>query len=196
MKHDMQIYLDAIHVLAKDGRYDELMTYTEQYYNHLSSAHSTISTGNAAIDCILTTKLDYAKKHGIRTEYSIMIPELFPLDSVELSSLLGNLWNNAIEACERLLASNPAERSYIYFYIRPYQNMILIHIENTFDGVIKGKIDQELLSTKPGTGHGLGIRRVKEIVNKAEGVLQISTSENNVFSVHIMLPGKECKDQL
>lgn len=61
MKHDMQIYLDAIHVLAKDGRYDELMTYTEQYYNHLSSAHSTISTGNAAIDCILTTKLDYAK---------------------------------------------------------------------------------------------------------------------------------------
>lgn len=196
MKHDMQIYLDAIHVLAKDGRYDELMTYTEQYYNHLSSAHSTISTGNAAIDCILTTKLDYAKKHGIRTEYSIMIPELFPLNSVELSSLLGNLWNNAIEACERLLASNPAERSYIYFYIRPYQNMILIHIENTFDGVIKGKIDQELLSTKPGTGHGLGIRRVKEIVNKAEGVLQISTSENNVFSVHIMLPGKECKDQL
>ena len=74
--------------------------------------------------------------------------------------------------------------------------MILIHIENTFDGVIKGKIDQELLSTKPGSGHGLGIRRVKEIVNKAEGVLQISTSENNVFSVHIMLPGKECKDQL
>lgn len=109
--------------------------------------------------------------------------------------MLGNIWNNAIEAGERLLASNPAEQPYIYFYIKPYQNMILIHIENNFDGVIKGKIDEEILSTKPRTEHGLGLKRVKEIVEKAGGMLQIA-SENNIFSVHIMLPDKENKDQL
>ena len=36
-------------------------------------------------DCILTAKLDYAEKHGIKTEYSIMAPENFPLDSVAVS---------------------------------------------------------------------------------------------------------------
>lgn len=133
MKHDMQIYVDAINVLAKDKKWDELIAYTEQYHNTLATTQSAIATGNIAIDCILTAKLDYAEKHGIKTEYSIMAPENFPLDSVELSSILGNIWNNSIEAGERLIISDPTEHPYIYFYIKPYQNMILIHIENNYD---------------------------------------------------------------
>ena len=159
MKHDMQIYVDAINVLAKDKKWDELIAYTEQYHNTLATTQSAIATGNIAIDCILTAKLDYAEKHGIKTEYSIMAPENFPLDSVELSSILGNIWNNSIEAGERLIISDPTEHPYIYFYIKPYQNMILIHIENNYDGVIKGSIDGDILSVKQGNEHGLGIRR-------------------------------------
>ena len=190
MKHDMQIYVDAINVLAKDKKWDELIAYTEQYHNTLATTQSAIATGNIAIDCILTAKLDYAEKHGIKTEYSIMAPENFPLDSVELSSILGNIWNNSIEAGERLIISDPTEHPYIYFYIKPYQNMILIHIENNYDGVIKGSIDGDILSVKQGQEHGLGIRLVKELVEKADGVLQI-TSDNKIFSVHIMIPDKE-----
>lgn len=115
MKHDMQIYVDAINVLAKDKKWDELIAYTEQYHNTLATTQSAIATGNIAIDCILTAKLDYAEKHGIKTEYSIMAPENFPLDSVELSSILGNIWNNSIEAGERLIISDPTEHPYIYF---------------------------------------------------------------------------------
>lgn len=189
-KHDMQIYVDAINVLAKDKKWDELIAYTEQYHNTLATTQSAIATGNSAIDCILTAKLDYAEKHGIKTEYSIMAPENFPLDSVELSSILGNIWNNSIEAGERLIISDPTEHPYIYFYIKPYQNMILIHIENNYDGVIKGSIDGDILSVKQGKEHGLGIRLVKELVEKADGVLQI-TSDNKIFSVHIMIPDKE-----
>lgn len=136
MKHDMQIYVDAINVLAKDKKWDELIAYTEQYHNTLATTQSAIATGNIAIDCILTAKLDYAEKHGIKTEYSIMAPENFPLDSVELSSILGNIWNNSIEAGERLIISDPTEHPYIYFYIKPYQNMILIHIENNYDVIV------------------------------------------------------------
>lgn len=190
MKHDMQIYVDAINVLAKDKKWDELIAYTEQYHNTLATTQSAIATGNIAIDCILTAKLDYAEKHGIKTEYSIMAPENFPLDSVDLSSILGNIWNNSIEAGERLIISDPTEHPYIYFYIKPYQNMILIHIENNYDGVIKGSIDGDILSVKQGKEHGLGIRLVKELVEKADGVLQI-TSDNKIFSVHIMIPDKE-----
>lgn len=153
MKHDMQIYVDAINVLAKDKKWDELIAYTEQYHNTLATTQSAIATGNIAIDCILTAKLDYAEKHGIKTEYSIMAPENFPLDSVELSSILGNIWNNSIEAGERLIISDPTEHPYIYFYIKPYQNMILIHIENNYDGVIKGSIDGDILSVKQGKEH-------------------------------------------
>ena len=190
MKHDMQIYVDAINVLAKDKKWDELIAYTEQYHNTLATTQSAIATGNIAIDCILTAKLDYAEKHGIKTEYSIMAPENFPLDSVELSSILGNIWNNSIEAGERLIISDPTEHPYIYFYIKPYQNMILIHIENNYDGVIKGSIDGDILSVKQGKEHGLGIRRSKRACRK--GRWRIARSQfliTKLFSVHIMITG-------
>ena len=124
IKHDIQIYLDTINILVNDKKWDELISYTEQYYNTLSIAHITVSTGNTAIDCILTSKLDCAKRLGIKTTYSIMVPDSFPLDSVELSSLLGNIWNNAIEAGEKLLSFDIGKQPYIYFYIKPYQHMI------------------------------------------------------------------------
>lgn len=193
MKHDMQIYVDAINLLVKNKKWNELITYTEQYNKTLAATNTTIATGNVAIDCILTAKLDHAEQLNIKTKYSIITPEIFPLDSVELSSLLGNLWNNAIEACEKILISNLEEQPYIYFYIKPYQNMILIHIENNYDGVLKKKNSFEILSSKSENGHGLGLKRVKEIIDNAGGMLQIS-SENNVFSVHIMLPDKENKN--
>jgi len=121
-----------------------------------------------------------------------MVPDSFPLDSVELSSLLGNIWNNAIEAGEKLLSFDIGKQPYIYFYIKPYQHMILIHIENNFDGEIKRNKNHEIISTKSEKNHGLGLPRIKSIIENSGGVLQI-TSENNIFSVHIMLPDKENK---
>lgn len=44
MKHDMQIYVDAINVLAKDKKWDELIAYTEQYHNTLATTQSAIAT--------------------------------------------------------------------------------------------------------------------------------------------------------
>ena len=70
--------------------------------------------------------------------------------------------------------------------------MILIHIENNFDGEIKRNKNHEILSTKSEQNHGLGLPRIKSIIEKSGGVLQI-TSENNIFSVHIILPDKENK---
>ena len=49
-------------------------------HNTLATTQSAIATGNIAIDCILTAKLDYAEKHGIKTEYSIMAVSYTHLD--------------------------------------------------------------------------------------------------------------------
>ena len=60
------------------------------------------------------------------------------------------------------------------------------------DGEIKRNKNHEILSTKSEKNHGLGLPRIKSIIEKSGGVLQI-TSENNIFSVHIILPDKENK---
>lgn len=115
------------------------------------------------------------------------------MDPLSLSSLLGNMWNNSLEACQRLQNGQPNIQPFIHFYIKPFQHMILIHIENNYDKIIVQ--NNTYLSVKEEGSHGLGLKRMAEIVSKVDGVIQIN-SENNVFTVHIMIPQKEVKNEI
>lgn len=194
MKHDINIHLDVIQSLVTNENKAALLSYIREYHLALEETHHLISTGNTSIDCILSSKIHEAQKSGIEVEFSIVAPEIFPLDALSLSSLLGNLWNNALEACHRLWKVLPDMCPYILFYIKPFHSMILIHIENTFDGILKMNPDQTYASTKDCADNGIGLKRIYDIIEKADGIIQIDTN-NNIFSVHIMIPMKEVSDE-
>ena len=193
MKHDINIHLDVMHALAIEGNNAELLSYIQNYHHSLEQTHHLLSTGNTAIDCILSSKIHTAKQLGIEVDFSVISPPSFPIDALSLSSLLGNLWNNALEACQRLKKANPTSYSYIRFYIKPFQQMVLIHIENTFDGKLKMDVEH-YISLKTGSDHGIGLKRIYHITKKANGIVQIDTG-NNIFKVHIMLPMKEVSNE-
>lgn len=194
MKHDIEIHLDVIQTLAANQETDKLLSYIESYHHALELTHHMTATGNTAIDCILSAKIALAQKSGIQTDFSVMLPEYFPLDALTLSALLGNLWNNAIEANQRLVKETKACNPYIHFFIKPFQHMVIIHIENSYDGVLNLGNDHAFRSTKPGNGHGIGMKRIHDIVRAADGIIQIQT-ENHLFRVHILLPQKEPQDE-
>lgn len=85
-----------------------------------------------------------AENVGILTENIIYLPEEIPLSDVEICSLLGNLYDNAIEGCMR------AESKRIWLYMKPFHNMLSIKIVNTSDGGYRSDSENELLSTKAG----------------------------------------------
>ena len=188
MKHDINIHLDVIQSLSENGNNDECKEYIDKYRNSIANTHHLLSTGNTAIDCIVSKKLDEAEKLGINTDYSVIVRNSFPLDAVSLSSLLGNMWNNALEACQRLKESKPDIVPYINFYIKPYQNMVVIHMENNYDE-INLKNNHYKTMKKRGM-HGIGLNRIKTIVAESDGIIKI-TSDKHIFKVHIMIPQGE-----
>lgn len=194
MKHDVTIHLDVIQALLQQKEIDKLQEYIQAYHTSLEHTHRLVSTGNTAIDCILSTKLSRAKQEEITIEYSVMAPAPFPVDNIALSSLLGNMLDNAIEGCLRFRNSQPNEPMWIRFYIKPFQNMILIHSDNSFDGQLKEKPDHSFLSSKCGSNHGIGMKRIRDIVSEYGGIVQF-TQENNIFSVHVMIPTREDIDE-
>ena len=189
IKHDMNLHLNMIHSLILTEKTEETLAYIKKYQEMLEQNHPLLSTGNHAIDCILSSKIHQAKTQEIPVDFSILIPDNFPLDALSLSSLLGNLWDNALEACQRLLTLQEHPDPYIFFYIKPFQQMILIHIENPFDKILPAT-DSNYLSLKNEPGHGIGLKRIRSIVDENDGNISIDT-ENHVFSVHIMIPMKE-----
>lgn len=194
MKHDIKIHLDVMQTLSEQNRLSELQEYLCSYNQSLETTHYLLSTGNTAIDCVLSNKLSYAKQCGIKMEYSVITPSTFPLDSIALSSLLGNILNNAIEACLRYSEKKADTAPWIKFYIKPFQNMMLIHSENCYMGNIETDSNQNFLSVKNEKEHGIGIQRIKDIVNDVGGIFQFNT-DNHIFTVHIMIPLKETIDE-
>ena len=187
MKHDIEHHLSTILFLIENDNISDLKNYINQYLGSLNNIHKFISTGNASIDCILTTSINKAISLGISVEYTLSIPDTFNLNPVLTSALLGNLWTNAITACNKLIDNNkPAN---IDFYIKPIENMLLISIENTFDGTIKKDCNGSYLSTKS-NNTGIGMKRIYEIVEQNDGFLEIS-DEHNLYCVHIVFPLKE-----
>ena len=192
MKHDMNIHLDVIQSLAAGGSLDELQSYIDSYHHSLAHTHQLLSTGNTAIDCILSSKIAEAHNLNIKTESSVLVPADFPIEALLLSSLLGNMWNNALEACRRLQEANPDITPYIHFYIKPFQHMIVIHMENNYDRVICR--NEQYLSMKKGASHGMGLKRMENIISEAGGIFQIN-AEDHVFTLHIMIPQKETTNE-
>ncbi len=215
-RHDMQIHLDVLTGIAAQEQSQGLQDYLQEYKNQLETAQVFLNTGDAAVDGILTMKILEARQSGIEVDYLVLLPARRPLDDVSMASLLGNLWNNAIEACARV---TDAEKR-IAFSIKPAQEMLAIHIQNTYDGTLYVQDsdggtydravssseerahahDEKTVATMPtlwkhlrsrkGAGHGIGLARIAELVSRADGVLQI-THTQELFTVDILLPLQE-----
>ena len=189
VKHDINIHLETIKSFIDSNNLKDLKKFIDEYCCSFNHTQHFITTGNSAIDCILSAKLTSAQKVGIATDYSIVLVQEFSLDTFTLSSLLGNLWSNAIEGICRISDHTQRESAIIKFYIKPFQDMNVIHIENNYEEPLLYNKDGTIHSKKSGKEHGFGMKRIFEIVKSVDGIIQINTI-NSVFVVHILLPKK------
>ncbi len=190
IKHDLSMHINTLNQLLKQEEYREATTYINKYFNVIAETPYFPSTGNVAIDCILSTRIHIAQKANIDVQTSIFVPQNFPLDSLSTCTLLGNLWDNAIEACKNLAPSTEKDL-FIHFSVKTIKNMVLIRISNPFNGIVKKDIHGNYASPK---NHyifpGLGLDSEREIVSKDDGIMNIN-DDNNIFSVSILIPIKE-----
>lgn len=106
-----------------------------------------------------------------------------PLTDVELCTVLGNLLENALDACKR----QPASPRSISLSSKETSGTLFILIENTYDGKLK-RIGGRLLSLKnPAPRYGIGLESVKKILEKYEGTVDLFPGKST-FKVGISIP--------
>jgi len=183
IKHDIHHHLSTIQTLIENDEVEQIKKYLNEYQCNFDLDYSVATTGNLVIDSIISTKYLIAKRQHTKLDFSIMLPETLPFTDVALSALLGNLFDNALEACKKL----PIDQRWITFQMKAQEDMLIIHIENSFDGVLKETISNTYLSRKEEPHHGIGLKRINTLVEEANGFTEIRHN-NNVFTVHIMVP--------
>ena len=186
LKHDIANHISVLNRLIELNDNEAALQYLTQINSSIEETSYTISTGITSIDCIMTSKLSTALNNNIAIEHQIHFPSIVNISDMDLCSLLGNLLDNAIEACCKL----DEDKRKLQIEIKPYNNMLSIYMQNSSDGNYHyNPIDGSLLTTKnkEKNEHGIGLKRIIEIVEKYDGIIDINPEENT-FSISILIP--------
>ena len=188
VRHDMVNHLLALDGYLANQQYHEALEYIHKLNDELDFGKRGIVSSNVAIDALIGNGKLKAAKEGIDFECEVMIPRKLKIDEMDICIVLGNLLNNAIEACRRIDDERVNKRIMLKMYYK--QEYIFIELENSYDlSTIKKKngrfVSSKLYREKDEIGIGMG--NMEKIVEKYEGVYQIDLS-GKMFIVKIMMP--------
>ena len=181
-RHDYRNHIQLMKVLAANGDMDGLKAYLDELDTDLNTVDTVVKTGNAMADAILNSKISLARSKGIEVQVDAHVPVGLKMSELDLCCIIGNLFDNAIEASMGLPAS---ERM-----IRVYMDMKGTQLYISFTNFTAGKKLEKLgglFRTTKGDGHGFGLVRIDAIVERLDGYLS-RNSEDGAFTTEILIP--------
>ncbi len=184
LRHDMKNHLLVLKNMCAHREAEKAEEYISGILEQLKISGSKVETGNFVIDSILNFKLQQITDLGIMPEVRTEVSQIGDISPQDITVVLGNLMDNAIDALS--LLAKDAERSFS-IHIKYSKSNMIITIKNSFSGLLN-EADGILRTTKKVQGdHGLGIRNVKSVIDKYDGVIKISHS-SQFFKVTVSLP--------
>lgn len=180
-RHDYHNHIQSIKAYLSLQQYDCVKDYLQELERDLNKVDHLVRSGNLMVDAILNSKLTLAKNRNISVVCKVMLPEQLTISDVDLCVMLGNLLDNAMEACEPL----EEEKRFIRIYSDIVHSQFYFSILNS--AIEDPSFQQKnYISNKRGE-HGHGMKRVKLTVDKYEGYLNLK-NEPGVFASEIMIP--------
>ena len=183
-RHDYRNHIQTMKVLAASGDMEGIKAYLDELDTDLSTVDTVVKTGNSMADAILNSKISLAKSKEITVKVDAHIPVELKMSELDLCVIIGNLFDNAIEAS---LALPPAERM-IRVYMDMKNTQLYISFTNLTAGTKLPKVGKGFRTTK-GDGHGFGLVRIDNIIERLDGYLS-RNSEDGAFTTEILIPQK------
>ena len=182
-KHDFHHHLQALKGQLEAGEVDRALAYIEQLDNQLMNVDTLLKTGNVSLDAILSAKIAQAKAENIAVTVKANVPDALTISDLELSIIIGNLLDNAIEACRTVTGER-----FIRIFISMKGTMLYFSMLNAA-GAKKKKTGSLFATHKDGV-HGFGLRRAEAILEEHGGWVEYN-SEDGAFTSEFLVPAVE-----
>lgn len=181
-RHDYRNHIQMMKVLAANGDMDALKAYLDELDTDLNTVDTVVKTGNPMADAILNSKISLARSRNIPTQVDAHIPVKLKMSELDLCCIIGNLFDNAMEASMAL----PEEKRMIRVYMDMKGTQLYISFTNFTAAKKLDKVGKGFKTSK-GEGHGFGLVRVDDIVSRYDGYLS-RNSEDGAFTTEILIP--------
>jgi len=182
IRHDMKNHLAALKDYTVGN--DAATEYLNDLLGEIEESETYSNTGNIAFDSIINFKLKNAKADNIALDLSVAVPSKMNVDVADIVTIFGNLLDNALEA-----VAKTSERI-IKLDIEFGKGGLFAKVDNSFNGELKYLHGQagakRFASLKGGNEHGYGLSNIRNSVEKYDGYMKTTHTEN-VFSTVVFL---------
>lgn len=185
IRHDMTNHILTLERLYAENQPKEAGKYSAELKAALTAATEEIKSGNPVTDVILQEQKVQAEKKKIQFRSDFHYPADSAINAFDISVILNNALQNAIENAEKTQAPCLSVRSY------RRNNAYMIEIRNSFRGTLQWDAESGLPITSKceKDGHGYGLSNIRKVARKYSGDLAIDVNENE-FCLNIMLMTK------
>lgn len=180
--HDYKHKIFAIKHWLDEGNIKKVRDFIEKESESLSQKIFYIKTGSAMVDAIINTKRNIAEEKGIVFSINVAMPKMCIVSDLDLVCILGNLIDNAIEACEK------QDKKHMEVVVKEIKKLLIIKVINSY----QGQFTEKTVTTKKEKYlHGIGLKNVKSIVEKYDGTYEMSKEKDEVVTKIMILNTNE-----
>ena len=184
LRHDMKNHLNIIGTFLRDNEIEQAKEYFQELNQEFAS-NLKVYCPNKIVNAVLNNKEQLALDSNIQCDFQIDLETSPKIDDIDLCSILGNTIDNAIEALRKV--SKLSERT-LSLKARYTNGFFSYEIKNSKINEIQKKGGRFLTDKIEKEAHGIGLRSVQTIVEKYNGDMDISYT-NDTFTVTIMIQG-------
>lgn len=163
MRHDYQYHLSAARQMLKSGNVAEADDYLSEVETRLSENDLRVYCENTVVGALVASYAERCGKSDFEFTASIDLPETITIPNYDLCIVLGNLLENAVEACGKCDGSRTIELK-----VKPHEKQLIIMVKNTFDGKLAHDAGQAISSKPDG---GFGLKSVQAVAMRYDGEL-------------------------
>jgi sensor histidine kinase YesM len=171
--HDVKKHISAIEAIINSGDMMSARIEYEAIRQAFENLGAIVDMENEVLNTIIYHNIQRAKAHDISVSLSAQVSPEISISAVDLSVILGNTFDNAIEECAIL--KNECREISVSLVQR--NNILFYEIKNPC---------MEISHKKSGKHHGYGMKNIKSCVQKYGGVMD-SGATNGYYCVSIML---------
>lgn len=183
MRHEMKNQMLRLQGYLDEEDYPQIGKQLKTWFDEIAKVKHLHFTPNKSVNSLLSYKYCQAEEKGVTCEFQVEIPPNLAIDEYDLTSLLGNILDNAIEACDYC-----PEQRHIFLRLSFRKNCLFLICENTIDG-----LHRSFETRKEDTdNHGFGRACIQQIVDQYDGELTESWQEKS-FIMELTLFEKEEK---
>ena len=181
-RHDIKQHYIALSKMLEKQKYQKCVEYLKGLLDsNIFFEDGIAKTDNIVVDALINSKYALAKRKGIDFITELNIPMQLPFESADLSIVLGNILDNALEA--------NSSGGKIFLGMKYEKSILFVFLRNTYNRPIKRDKDGEIVTNKSdASNHGIGLKSVKNITEKYHGASIIEIGEKEFVMKISMLP--------